>query len=42
MIAVVGVTFTVVANWQVGLSLAILAGIIDAIYRSRTADTYAK
>ena len=36
MIAV-GVVFTIVANWPVGLTLAILAGIADTIYRSRTA-----
>jgi len=34
---VVGVVFTIVANWPVGLTLAILAGIADTIYRSRTA-----
>ncbi len=34
---VVGVVFTVVANWPVGLTLAILAGIVDTVYRSRTA-----
>ena len=37
VVIVVGVVFTIVANWQVGLSLAILAGIIDTVYRSRTA-----
>lgn len=37
VVIVVGVLFTVVANWQVGLSLAILAGIIDTVWRSRTA-----
>ncbi len=34
---VVGVVFTIVANWPVGLTLAILAGIADTVYRSRTA-----
>jgi hypothetical protein len=34
---VVGVAFTIIANWAVGLTLAILAGIADTIYRSRTA-----
>jgi hypothetical protein len=34
---VVGVAFTLIANWPVGLTLAILAGIADTIYRSRTA-----
>ena len=37
VVIVVGVVFTIVASWQVGLSLAILAGIIDTVYRSRTA-----
>jgi hypothetical protein len=37
VVIIVGVVFTIVANWQVGLSLAILAGIIDTVYRSRTA-----
>jgi hypothetical protein len=37
VVIVVGVVFTIVANWQVGLSLAIVAGIIDTVYRSRTA-----
>ncbi len=37
VVIVVGVVFTIVANWQVGLSLAILAGVIDTVYRSRTA-----
>jgi hypothetical protein len=37
IVIVVGVVFTIVANWEVGLSLAILAGVIDMIYRSRTA-----
>jgi Nuclease-related domain len=37
VVIVVGVFFTIVANWQVGLSLAIVAGIIDTVYRSRTA-----
>ncbi|HET6185911.1 MAG TPA: nuclease-related domain-containing protein [Trebonia sp.] len=37
VVIVVGVVFTIVASWQVGLSLAILAGVIDTVYRSRTA-----
>jgi hypothetical protein len=37
IVIVVGVVFTIIASWPVGLSLAILAGIIDTIYRSRTA-----
>jgi hypothetical protein len=38
---VVGVLFTIIASWPVGLTLAILAGIIDTIYRSRTAGDMA-
>jgi hypothetical protein len=41
VVIVVGVFFTIVANWQVGLSLAILAGVIDTVYRSRTAGDIA-
>jgi hypothetical protein len=37
IVIVVGVAFTILANWEVGLSLAIVAGVIDMIYRSRTA-----
>jgi hypothetical protein len=37
VVIVVGVVFTIVVSWQVGLSLAILAGVIDTVYRSRTA-----
>ena len=40
LVIVVGVVFTIAANWQVGLSLAILAGIIDTVYRSRTAADF--
>jgi Nuclease-related domain len=41
IVIVVGVVFTIVASWPVGLTLAILAGIIDTIYRSRTAPDIA-
>jgi hypothetical protein len=41
IVIVVGVVFTVLASWPVGLTLAILAGIIDTIYRSRTAGDVA-
>ena len=40
MIAV-GVLFTVIASWPVGITLAIVAGIIDTVYRSRTAGDIA-
>jgi hypothetical protein len=33
---IVGVVFTIVVNWQLGLTLAIVAAIIDTIVRSRT------
>ena len=38
---VVGVVFSIIVSWPVGLTLAILAGIIDTIYRSRTAGDVA-
>jgi len=38
---VVGVVFSIITSWPVGLTLAILAGIIDTIYRSRTAGDVA-
>ena len=41
-VIIVGVVFTIVANWEVGLTLAILAGVGDAIYRSRTAADIAR
>jgi hypothetical protein len=31
-----GVVFTILTNWQFGLTVAVLAGIIDAIVRSRS------
>ena len=37
LVIIVGVVFTIVANWEIGLTLAILAGVGDTIYRSRTA-----
>jgi Nuclease-related domain len=42
LVIIVGVLFTIVANWEVGLTLAILAGIGDTIYRSRTAADIAR
>jgi Nuclease-related domain len=41
-VIIVGVVFTIVANWEVGLTLAILAGVGDTIYRSRTAADIAR
>jgi hypothetical protein len=36
IMVVVGVVFGLLANWYIGLSLAVLAGIVDTVYRSRT------
>ena len=41
IVIVVGVVFTILASWPVGLTLGILAGIIDTIYRSRAAPDIA-
>ena len=38
IIVIVGVVFTVIASWEVGITLAIIAGIADTIYRSRTVE----
>ena len=42
LVILVGVVFTIVANWELGLTLAILAGVGDTIYRSRTAADIAR
>jgi len=39
IILIVGVVFTIIANWEVGISLAIIAGIADTIYRARGVET---
>jgi Nuclease-related domain len=36
---VVGVVFTIVLNWRVGLTLAVLAAIADAVIRSRSSSS---
>jgi Nuclease-related domain len=36
---VVGVVFSIVVSWRLGLTLAVLAAIVDTIYRSRTTFT---
>jgi hypothetical protein len=36
---VVGVVFTVLLNWRIGLTLAVLAAIADAVIRSRTSSS---
>lgn len=33
---IVGVVFSIIAGWPTGITLAVLAGIADTIYRSRT------
>jgi hypothetical protein len=38
IVVIVGVVFTIIANWEVGITLAIIAGIADTIYRSRTVE----
>ncbi len=35
MAVIVGVVFTILLNWQVGLTLAVIVAIADTIYRSR-------
>jgi len=40
IMVVVGVAFGLLTNWYIGLTLAILAGIIDTIVRSRNAPYY--
>jgi hypothetical protein len=37
IMVVVGVIVTILASWPVGLTIAILAGVADTIYRARTA-----
>lgn len=41
IVIIVGVVFAIIAGWAVGITLAILAGIIDTIYRSRTVESHA-
>jgi hypothetical protein len=38
IVVIVGIVFTVIANWEVGITLAIIAGIADTIYRSRSVE----
>jgi hypothetical protein len=38
IVVIVGVVFTVIASWEVGITLAIIAGIADTIYRSRSVE----
>jgi hypothetical protein len=41
IVVIVGVVFAIIVNWEVGLTLAIVAGIVDTIYRSRTVESHA-
>jgi hypothetical protein len=41
IVIIVGVVFAIIVNWEVGLTLAIVAGIVDTIYRSRTVESHA-
>lgn len=41
IVVIVGVVFAIIVNWEVGLTLAIVAGIVDTIYRSRTVEAHA-
>lgn len=38
IVVIVGVVFTVIASWEVGITLAIITGIADTIYRSRNVE----
>lgn len=38
IVVLVGVVFSIVVDWELGITLAILAGIIDTAYRSRTVE----
>jgi hypothetical protein len=40
IVIAVGIVFTVIADWGVGLTLAIAAGIADTIYRARTVESH--
>jgi type II secretory pathway pseudopilin PulG len=41
IVIVVGALFSFVVSWQVGITLAIVAGIADTVYRSRTVESHA-
>jgi hypothetical protein len=40
IVIVVGVVFAVIVDWEVGVTMAIVAGIADTIYRSRSAESH--
>lgn len=41
IVVAVGVVFSFIAGWQIGISLAIIAGIGDTVYRARTVEARA-
>ena len=41
IVVIVGVVFSVIADWEVGITLAIVAGIADTVYRSRSVESHA-
>ena len=42
LVVAVGLVFTLISgSWQIGLTLAIIAGIADTIYRARTVEAHA-
>jgi hypothetical protein len=40
IVVAVGVVFSIISDWEVGLTLAIVAGIVDTIYRTRTVESH--
>jgi hypothetical protein len=40
IVVVVGIVFTIIADWEVGVTLAIVAGIADTVYRARTVEAH--
>jgi hypothetical protein len=40
IVLAVGVVFSVIVDWEVGLTLAIVAGIADTVYRARTVESH--
>lgn len=40
IVIAVGIVFSVIADWEVGLTLAIVAGIADSVYRARTVESH--
>jgi hypothetical protein len=41
IVIIIGVVFTVIMSWEVGVTLAIIAGIADTVYRSRSVESHA-